>query len=78
MFVLVKCIESLPTPTNPQFLRKCILNMSKPVIESSVGTPPFKKPSKECDQLAASCRPPHHRAAGQGGTLFNLYIKDYS
>ncbi|XP_005096521.2 histone acetyltransferase KAT2A isoform X2 [Aplysia californica] len=28
-----------------KLLRKCILHMSKPVIEGSVGTPPFEKPS---------------------------------
>ena len=74
MFVLVKCIESLPTPTNPQFLRKCILNMSKPVIESSVGIPPFEKPSRECDQLAAPCCPQHHRAAGKWDNVYILRI----
>lgn len=30
-----------------QLLRKCILQMSQPVVEGSLGSPPFEKPNIE-------------------------------
>lgn len=42
------------TPANPsslfpflQLLRKCILQMTRPVVEGSLGSPPFEKPNIE-------------------------------
>lgn len=32
---------------SPQLLRKCILQMSQPVVEGSLGSPPFEKPNIE-------------------------------
>lgn len=30
-----------------QLLRKCILQMTRPVVEGSLGSPPFEKPNIE-------------------------------
>lgn len=43
---------SLATPISPHFsslqlLRKCILQMTRPVVEGSLGSPPFEKPNIE-------------------------------
>ena len=34
-------------PCSHQLLRKCILQMSQPVVEGSLGSPPFEKPNIE-------------------------------
>ena len=39
-----------------QLLRKCILQMSQPVVEGSLGSPPFEKPNIEQVRLLSGSR----------------------
>lgn len=38
---------SLSLSLSLQLLRKCILQMTRPVVEGSLGSPPFEKPNIE-------------------------------
>lgn len=41
------CCPLLPFFSSLQLLRKCILQMTRPVVEGSLGSPPFEKPNIE-------------------------------
>ena len=42
------CAPLISTPSLfLQLLRKCILQMTRPVVEGSLGSPPFEKPNIE-------------------------------
>lgn len=55
-----------------QLLRKCILQMTRPVVEGSLGSPPFEKPNIEQGVLNFVQYKFSHLAPRERQTMFEL------